>query len=424
MKNRAKIAIQTLGCKLNQSESEVLTSRFIKGGHVIVNIDESPDVYILNSCTITHVADRKCRQLIRRARKLNPQAKIVAIGCYVRRSPEELNCIDDIDIIANSIGEHDFLELGNITDLPQNRKGFNSYLSRTRSFIKIQEGCNIPCTYCIVPHVRGRETSLVPANIVAEINERISAGFLEVVLTGTKVGAYAHNGMMLKDLIEEILKATDIKRLRLSSLQPLEVSDSLLSLWSDRRLCNHFHMPLQSGSQKVLNRMGRSYTTKKYKETLSIIRERVPGAAITTDLMVGFPGETEDEHKESIYFCQEMEFAAIHVFPYSPRPNTKAAYFAEQLCEEVKKRRKAEMIGLAAQSSRQYKENLLGHVKEVLWEGTVNGKQDISSGLTSNYVRVLTRSKEPLANRILITKLESCKNGEVWGSVVSDQDYS
>ncbi|MFC1919906.1 tRNA (N(6)-L-threonylcarbamoyladenosine(37)-C(2))-methylthiotransferase MtaB [Chloroflexota bacterium] len=417
MKYRARVAIQTLGCKLNQAESESLACRLIKGGHIIVDADEKPDVYILNSCTVTHVADRKCRNLIRRACKLNPQAKIVAMGCYAGRSTEELNRIDGIDFLANGQDGFDLIEMINLIDLPRAVEIGQSRLSRTRSFIKIQEGCDTPCTYCIVPQVRGKETSLDPEDILGEICERTSAGFLEVGLTGTKVGAYAYNGISLKDLIEQILKATDVKRLRLSSLQPLEVTDNLLSLWSDRRLCSHFHIPLQSGCQNVLGRMGRRYTTKQYEESISFIRERVPGVAITTDIMVGFPGETEDEHKESMSFCREMEFAAMHVFPYSSRPNTPATKIVGQVGGKEKRSRKAEMLKLAVQSARRFRERLIGHTKPVLWEVNVSGRDDTWSGLTDNYIRVMTRSKEPLSNRITMAKLESCKNGEVWGTI-------
>jgi threonylcarbamoyladenosine tRNA methylthiotransferase MtaB len=274
---------------------------------------------------------------------------------------------------------------------------------RTRTFVKVQDGCNTPCSYCIVPLVRGRETSLPVNDVISEVIERVAEGYQEVVLTGTKIGKYQHEGTHLKALLERILAETGVPRLRISSLQPREVSPGLLHLWADDRLCSHLHLSLQSGSDPVLARMNRRYDTAEYKRAVFLIRKNVPDAAITTDVIVGFPGETDNEFEESYRFCQRMEFARIHVFPFSARSGTVAAQIPDQVDSETKKRRSDTMLTLAKESSQNFRQRFSGRTMTVLWEQRTG--EGIWSGVTGNYLRVFTESKEDLSNRLMPIRL-------------------
>ncbi len=325
--NAVTVAMETLGCKLNQAETEHLARQLAEAGCKIVDPDEKADIYILNTCTVTHVADRKSRHLLRMAHRNNPHARIIALGCYAERAANELSKIEGVDMVAGNeaklnlqqlLVDHGFLK-------PCGMKSNSDHHNRTRSFIKAQDGCNNYCSYCIVPLVRGREKSLPPEQVIDEIKQRITDGYQEVVLTGTEIGRYQYGGMDLKGLLERILRDTDVRRLRLSSVQPQEISLELIRLWQNPRLCRHFHMSLQSGSDTVLQRMNRRYTSEDFSGAVGLIRSVIPDAAITTDIIVGFPGETDDEFQESYDFCRRMEFSRIHVFPYSPREGTGAA---------------------------------------------------------------------------------------------------
>jgi threonylcarbamoyladenosine tRNA methylthiotransferase MtaB len=286
---------------------------------------------------------------------------------------------------------------------PQALSGRKTRVRRTRTFVKVQDGCNTPCSYCIVPLVRGRETSLPVNEVISEVGERVAEGYQEVVLTGTKIGQYHHDGTDLKGLLERILAETGVPRVRLSSLQPQEISPGLLHLWSDERLCSHLHLSLQSGSDPILARMSRRYGTTEYKQVVSLIRERVPDTAITTDVIVGFPGETDDEFEESYRFCQRMEFARIHVFPFSARSGTVAAQMPGQVDSETKKRRSDSMLTLAEESARNFRQRFSGRTMTVLWEQRTG--EGIWSGVTGNYLRVFTESKEDLSNRLTPVRL-------------------
>lgn len=405
------IALETLGCKLNQAESESLAWQLAEMGYSIVAASDGADIYILNTCTVTHIADRKSRHLLRLARRRNPSAFIIATGCYAERATSELAQVAEVDII---IGNE---EKSRLLDVLEERRliGPGSVLlpqiHRTRSFVKVHEGCNRFCSYCVVPFVRGRERSLPPDEAVAEVIARVERGYREVVLTGTQIGSY-RNGLC--SLIRRIMAETDVQRLRLSSLQPQEITPSLLTLWQDftRHLCRHIHLPLQSGSNAVLRRMGRSYSTDDYEQAVSRIREAIPDVAITTDVIVGFPGETVEEYAESYRFCQRMAFSNIHVFPYSERTGTSAALMPDKIDDRVKKERSERMLKLAEESARSFNDRFVGHTMMVLWEQEV--QEGTWAGLTDNYIRVVTRSEEPLRNRlmpaILGTGNEHCLN--------------
>jgi len=398
-----RIALDTVGCKLNQAETQSLAQQFADAGYRLVSPDDGADIYVLNTCTVTHVADGKCRRLLNQARRRNPGALVVAIGCYVERARQELSQIKGVDLVLDNSQKLDLLprleELGYLI-----RPGTGSTRAdfRTRAFIKVQDGCNNFCTYCIVPLVRGREKSRPLEQVLNEVSRRVADGYKEVVLTGTEIGSYNDKGIGLTELLQRILEGTGVARLRLSSLQPQEITPELVGLWQDGRLCRHFHLSLQSGSDAVLKRMNRRYTAADYRRAVDLIREAVPGVAITTDVIVGFPGETEAEFEESYNFARQMDFARIHVFTYSPRPGTKAAALPQQVDDKAKRERSRRMLALGRACVRNFRKKFLGKTVMVLWEKETCG---VWSGLTDNYIRAHTTSEKDLTNQLLPVEL-------------------
>jgi threonylcarbamoyladenosine tRNA methylthiotransferase MtaB len=421
-----RVAFYTLGCKLNQAETESLVGQFSQSGFQIVSPNDTADIYIANTCTVTHIADRKSRHWLRLARRKNPQALIIATGCYAQRSRQELAQLADI-LVDNTEKEH---LLALTQALPFEGRGLRESEAkqcqalattvRTRSLIKIQGGCHSPCTYCIVPKVRPREYSLPSSQIIDEVKQKVALGYREVVLTGTKVGSYKDDGSRFRDLVQRILDDTDIERLHLSSLQPSEISPELLNLWQDKRLCPHFHLALQSGSESVLQRMRRSYSLDQYQRTVELIKGKIPRVAITTDIMVGFPGESDEEFEQSYSFCQQAGFANIHVFPFSPRPETAAAKMPGQIGDKIKQKRNQHMLELSRSSRRRFCEQFWGQIMPVLWEQETSPGSGTYSGLTSNYIRVLAHSEKPLTNEITSVKLVEFHNQGIWGEVISE----
>ena len=414
-----KVAIHTLGCKLNQAEGELLADQFVEAGHSIVSGDGA-DIHVLNTCSVTHIADRKSRHLVRLWGKKDPQALIVATGCYAQRAPQDL-VKAGAGLVVNNEDKMRLLELLQIQDaLPARYSAVNSTderVGRVRSFIKIQDGCNDCCTYCVVPQVRGRERCVAAPEVINEVKKRVSTGYKEIVLTGTKIGDYSHDGANLKDLMEQVLAVKGLRRLHLSSLQPQDISSTLLSLWQDARLCRHFHLALQSGTESVLKRMGRRYSLNDYRQAVSLIRKTVPDVAITTDIMVGFPAESVDEFENSYRFCREADFADIHVFSYSARPGTMAARMAGQVSDKLKKERSIRMLQLAKDSARKFCESCLGRDLTVLWENEVEPGSGVYSGLSGNYIRVFTLSNKPLTNQVCQTVPVRLHGGGLWVEV-------
>ncbi len=397
-----RVAIETLGCKLNQAESELLARQLAEAGYRLVPPDEPADVYILNTCTVTHIADRKARHLLRMARRRNPEATVIATGCYAERSAQELARIEGVDHVLGKDRKADLLSLMETRLKPSVRTPREaSRAFRTRSFVKAQDGCNNFCTYCIVPLVRGREKSLPVERVVNEVRQRVAAGYKEVVLTGTEIGSYSYEDTDLKGLVECILFETAITRLRLSSVQPQEITPELLSLWRDSRLCRHFHLSLQSGCDAVLRRMNRHYAVNDYQRSAGLIRSMVPEVAITTDVIVGFPGETDAEFEASYELCKKMAFARIHVFTYSPRPGTRAAEMPGQVPAQVKKHRSERMLRLAEESAQEFRRQFIGRTMPVLFEQ----RSGYWSGFTDNYIKVYVKSNEDLTNKLVPVRL-------------------
>ncbi len=396
------VAIHTLGCKLNQAESELLSRRLSTAGFNLAQ-GRRADVFIVNTCTVTHVADSKSRHLVRMLRRQNPGALIVAVGCSARLAARELKeCGADVTL-ANP-------DKSSAVDLlcqkyDTIRAASSQSGDRVRSFIKIQDGCANFCSYCIVPYVRSQVNSVPAEQVLDEIQLRVLEGYKEVVLTGTEIGSYNSNGVSLEGLIRRILRETAIPRLHLSSLQPQWMSRDLLGMWDDRRLCRHFHLALQSGSDSVLKRMKRCYTVADYQKALAGIRDIMPDASITTDIIVGFPGESEEDFRQSLALCEQMRLAAIHVFAYSARPGTEAAAMPDRVGDKVQKERSAAMLDLAELSSRRFARSLAGTTRPVLWENRIRQGEGIYSGLTDNYMRVYTQSSTDITNSITPVRL-------------------
>ncbi len=417
-----KVALDTVGCKLNQAETQLLARQFARAGYRLVPAAEAADIYVLNTCTVTHVADGKCRRRLKQARRRNPDGVVVAIGCYVERARQELAQIEGVDLILGNNEKQHLLRLleesGSLSRPLHGGEVSTAHADfRTRALVKVHDGCNSFCSYCIVPLVRGRERSVPLDQVVADVRDRVAEGYKEVVLTGTKLGSYNnYEGVNLSGLIEHILTQTDVARLRLSSLQPDEITPQLIGLWRDERLCRHFHLSLQSGSDALLERMKRSYTAAGYQRAVALIRDAVPQAAITTDIIVGFPGETEAEFQESYELCRQMMFARIHVFPYSPRQGTQAARMPGRVGDRVKRERSQLMLALARESAQNFRRRFLGKTMPVLWEKQTGG---VWSGLTDNYIRVYTKSDKDLTNQLQSVKLTEIFNQDgVWGEII------
>ena len=411
--------VTSLGCKLNQSEMETLARRLRAAGHFVVQGPSQADWCVVNTCTVTHIAARKSRQLIRRLRRENPDARIAVTGCYAEMAPEEIAALGGVDLVVSN-REKDRLPalvaelcrdpLGRPAQAPAlETRGFAS-ASRTRAFVQIQDGCDNRCTYCITTIARGPQRSRSPEDILTEISARVREGYKEVVLTGVHIGSYGRDrraqpsregaGSLL-ELMEMILTGTGIQRLRLSSIEPWDFDPHMLALWEDPRLCRHLHLPMQSGCDSTLRRMGRLYTTAEYGASAALARQEVPGLALTSDLIVGFPGETDDEFSESLDFVKRMAFARLHVFKYSPRPGTSAATFADQVDSSVKQARSRITIAEGAHSAEAFARQFSGQVVKVLWENLCETPAgSFWRGLTDNYIRAYARDERDLHNSI------------------------
>lgn len=411
-----KIALETLGCKLNQAETELIARQFTRLGFDVGAPDRSTGVYILNTCTVTQSADSKACRKLRLARRRNPQGIVIVTGCYAERASQEIKQLNCADLIINNQEKFNLVELvmGMITkevsQPPNTSRGY-----RTRSFVKIQDGCDNLCTYCIVPYVRNKKVSISPDKIIEEIKDRVADGHREVVLTGTEIGSYKYGDNDLRLLTKQILYETGVTRLRLSSLQPQEISTDLVRLWQDRRLCRHFHIALQSGCDNILNRMNRGYSLDEYRRAVSMVRAHIPGVAITTDVMVGFPGETDDQFEETLDFCRQMKFARIHVFPFSPRKETEAAKMPNKVVVNTIKRRSQRAIHLARESSHNFCRHFKGRIMGVLWE---KHNHNLWVGYSDNYIRVYTESNEDLTNELLTVKIIGTKDDGLLAEVM------
>ncbi|SFQ99778.1 tRNA (N(6)-L-threonylcarbamoyladenosine(37)-C(2))-methylthiotransferase MtaB [Desulfoscipio geothermicus] len=402
-----KVALTTLGCKVNQYESEALEELFRRRGYTVVDFDEPADVYIINTCTVTHLGDRKSRQLIRRAGRTNPGALVVVTGCYAQTAPDEVLEVEGVDVVVGSGNRANIVDLvekavkgckvNAVLDITQCREfeelPGEARQGRVRAFLKIQEGCENFCSYCIIPYARGPLRSRPPESVLAGVRDLVERGFREIVLTGIHTGAYGRerdDGTNLVRLLEKLARVPGLARLRLSSVEPNDITPELLELMaSGAPFCRHLHIPLQSGDDSILKKMKRRYNTDFYRKLLEQVREKIPNAGVTTDIMVGFPGEREEHFRNTCAFAGEMRFSGLHVFKYSPRRGTPAAKYPEQVAPGVKDERSRELIAIGRELARSFASRYLDKTVEVLVEQAVaSEKGNLYEGLTDNYVRV------------------------------------
>ena len=422
-----QVHLTTLGCRLNEAELENWASGFMSKGHAITQTPEQADVVVINTCAVTQEAVRKSRQLIRRTHRNNPAAKLVVSGCYSSLNKTLADEVEGIDLMVPNQDKEKLVEITmqelNMLAMPSEATtpGETSLFKRgrQRAFIKIQDGCRYHCTYCIVTVARGNERSRTIKDIVTEINQLTSQGIREAVLTGVHVGGYGSDIQTnLYELINAILGETDLPRLRLASVEPWDLPDKFFELFSNPRLMPHMHLPLQSGSDSVLKRMSRRCKTADFKHLIDYARNKVQDFNVTTDVIVGFPGETESEWQDSMEFIRSAEFSHIHIFSYSERGGTKAAELPDQVNKHVKKMRSVQLHQLAAEMKKAYLKKHISREFSILWEGSTKMENTGITryfGYTPNFIRtqIDINSNEILTNKIQQTKITSVNpNGE------------
>ena len=409
------VATLTLGCKLNQAETQQAARELQQHGCVTVDRPTRADAYLINTCTITHVADRKARRLIRLAQRLSPDAPVVVTGCYAERDAAEITSLARVAVVPNGRKQDAAAAvLSAIDGLKPISNETLASSNRTRAFIKIQEGCDDVCAFCIVPYVRGRERANPIDEIVAAAQERVEEGVQEIVLTGTQPGAYGRDrsdGASAATLIEAMLAETDAARIHYSSIQPQDITPQLLACWDDARMCRHFHVALQSGSEQVLSRMRRRYSASEFREAVDSIRVAVPGASITTDIIAGFPGERDADHHDSVQMMEDVQFTDVHVFPYSQRPNTSASLLEDDVSPELKRERARELRDLGARQRQDALNARIGALETVLFENS-------DSGLSDTYLPVRVDTNADLTNQLRSVRIVSVDAGVLSGELV------
>ena len=433
MSNGRKAALHNLGCKVNAYETEAMQQLLENAGYEIVSFSERADVYVINTCSVTNIADRKSRQMIHRARKRNPDAVVVAAGCYVQTKEQEARADAAIDLLIGNNQKGQLIELleafeqredirSKTVDIncgvqPFEELAMTHPCEHTRAFVKVQDGCNQFCSYCIIPYARGRARSRLSKDVLAETQELAANGIREVVLTGIHLSSYGQDtGESLLDLIKSIHGVEGIARIRLGSLEPKIVTEDFVrELAALPKLCPHFHLALQSGCDATLERMNRRYTTGEYEAGCGILRRYFEHPAITTDVIVGFPGETEEEFAETVRFLERVHFYEMHIFKYSVRQGTRAAAMDGQVPEEVKTARSNELLALAERMSREFRAYYRGRETEVLFEETQEVKGcRMYVGYTPEYVKAARPSEDSLENVLLSGTLSELVDGEIF----------
>lgn len=421
-----KVALHNLGCKVNAYETEAMQEMLEHAGYEIVPFQEGADIYVINTCTVTNIADRKSRQMLHRARKMNPDAVVVAAGCYVQAQAEKQVIDPCIDIVLGNNKKQDLLtalqayeeahgDLREVIDINHTKEYENLHLTKqgehTRAYIKVQDGCNQFCSYCIIPYARGRVRSRAKEDVVAEVTDLAKNGYQEVVLTGIHLSSYGidfENEDNLLSLISAVHEIEGIKRIRLGSLEPRIITEEFVqAIAALPKMCPHFHLSLQSGCNETLKRMNRRYTSEEFYEKCEILRKYFEKPALTTDVIVGFPQETEEEFETTYEFLKKICFYETHIFKYSKREGTKAAVMQGQIPEQIKAKRSARLIELAEKNRRAYEESFLGKTVEVLVEekSDVNGKE-MWTGHTKEYMKIALESEKNLQNCILNVQIK------------------
>ena len=428
-----KAALHNLGCKVNAYETEAMQQMLESAGYEIVSFGDKADVYVINTCSVTNMADRKSRQMLHRAKKLNPEAVVVAAGCYVQTKEQEAIVDEAIDIIIGNNKKHELVsrldeffrdhgKIDAVLDINDRDQEFEElYLDKpsehTRAFIKVQDGCNQFCSYCIIPYARGRVRSRNMESVLEEVTRLAENGYQEVVLTGIHLSSYGiETGESLLHLIQEIHKVEGIRRIRLGSLEPKVVTEEFASELSKlEKVCPHFHLSLQSGCDATLQRMNRKYSAQEYETGCNILRKYFEHPAITTDVIVGFPGETDEEFAITKVFLEKIHFYEMHIFQYSKRQGTRAAVMKDQVPENVKKVRSADLIALGDKMSQEFRAFYLGRQEDVLFEeeAEIDGIK-YYVGYTKEYVKVAKISEVALDNRIVHGTLTKMINDEIY----------
>jgi threonylcarbamoyladenosine tRNA methylthiotransferase MtaB len=427
-----KVSFYALGCKVNQYEIDCYAKKFRDNGWEIGSFSDVCDAYVINTCAITNIGERKSRQIIRRAKKQNPDAVVAVTGCYAQTKAEEIKRMSEADVVLGTANRAKICEIVEaklrgensdlITDIMKQRLyeelECEGKTERTRAYIKIQDGCDNFCSYCIVPYARGPVRSRNPENIVKEAKRLAEKGFREVVLTGISVASYGKDlkdGTTLKNVIEAVCKTEGIERVRLSSISPDIFDDEFISfIANEKKMCRHFHISLQSGSTSVLKRMNRKYTAEQYLDTLERIRSAMPDCGITTDIICGFPEESEAEFAQTMEFVKKARFLKVHVFPYSERSGTVAAVMP-QIPHPVREARAAELGTLTEKIAEEVEESFIGQTLEVLFEQTDGG---FAEGLAGNYLRIYAAGGEELTGEIKRVKIKEIKGGRPIGEIV------
>ena len=412
-----KVAFYTLGCKVNQYDTEAVLEQFRNQGYDVVDFQSFADVYVVNTCTVTHLSDRKCRQMLRKTKKINSDSILVAMGCYAQIAADQIKeQVEEIDLIVGTNRRNEIVQLvedyerekGELVNIVSDIMSVDTFEElqivnmdeRTRAYIKVQEGCNNYCSYCIIPYTRGRIRSRNEDQVLAEVQRLVNLGFKEIVLTGIHILAYGKDlgTTDLLQLIQRVHEVDGLERIRMSSIEPVAITETFIeALSSLPKVCHHFHLSLQSGSANVLKRMNRKYTKEAYKESILALRTLWPDVAITTDIIVGFPGETEAEFQETLDFVSDIQLAQIHIFPFSPREGTPAAKMKDQIPPQVKEERVKALSSLEHKCRLAYMTQFLGQSVEVLFE---KGTDDILSGYTSNYIKVHAAGTSDLENTL------------------------
>ena len=430
-----RVAFYTLGCKVNQYETEAMLELFEKEGYEKAETEDYADVYVINTCTVTHMSDRKSRQYIRRMKKKNPDAIITVVGCYSQVSPEEILSIDEVNLVMGTNDRKKIVEevkkidasrkVSTVDDIMK-VKAFeeieiNKTNGKTRAFLKIQDGCDRYCSYCIIPYARGRVRSRDLESIVKEVENLAANGYKEVVLTGIHVASYGKDiketDIKLLDVIKQINDIEGIERIRLSSVEPILFTDEFVEAVSAMdKVCPHYHLSLQSGCDETLKRMKRRYTTEEYKTIVDRLRAAIPNVSITTDVIVGFPGETNEEFDKTYEFLKDIELTHMHIFKYSPRKGTPAATMENQVDPSTKHERSEKLLQLNEENFKKFGQKMLDKEFNVLFEQKVGDNK--FEGLTENYVKVIVESDKDLSEQILKVKITDVKNEFLEGILV------
>lgn len=428
-----KAALHNLGCKVNAYETEAMQHLLEEAGYEIVPFTQKADVYVINTCSVTNMADRKSRQMLHKAKKNNPDSIVVATGCYVQTSEKEVLNDLSVDIVIGNDRKHDLVRLleeysldsvnDTVDDINDGKHDFEELFidqtkEHTRAFIKVQDGCNQFCSYCIIPYARGRVRSRRFENVIAEVERLAANGFKEVVLTGIHLSSYGvdfEEAIGLLELIQAVNAVKGIERIRLGSLEPKIVTEHFASELSKLdKICPHFHLSLQSGCDATLKRMNRKYTTKEYERGCELLRKYFVHPAITTDVIVGFPGETEEEFEQTEAYLEHIHFYEMHIFKYSKRKGTRAAVMPDQIDEQIKAARSEKLIALGHDMSKEFRKFYIGKNEEVLFEEkAVIGDKEYFVGYTKEYVKVAKKTDENLENQIVSGRISGMLTDEI-----------